>query len=302
MRRKVYVLLAVLTAAGVLSACSANNGNEERGKENTHANDMVEISQKESIVKAAGDQGVSTVKNQQTETETETETSQGMTMLYAEINQLEMVMLDGELYYNSGRESDIKGRCGMMDGSIDSTVQPGEIPKKDNQSNFGKGYGFQWVGDGSVDVFMNDLWIRFEKQQTKKANDKKQDESQSSQTNKINQTNTSKWDKTTLTKSGELKPHGISIQIKERTGDYITAVLTNTTKKDMYYGEYFKVQVKLDGEWYDLPVDLAFRDLAHELLAGAKAEETYALTAYGTLPAGTYRLVVEEASDEFQVK
>lgn len=73
-----------------------------------------------------------------------------------------MLMVDGKLYYDTGEESDIKGRCGVMDGEITSTVDGSEIPTKDNQSNFGEGYGYQFVSQNSIDVYMNEKWIRFE--------------------------------------------------------------------------------------------------------------------------------------------
>ena len=47
-----------------------------------------------------------------------------------------MVMVDGKLYHDTGKESTISGRCGVMDGEITSTVDGSEIPTKDNQSNF----------------------------------------------------------------------------------------------------------------------------------------------------------------------
>ena len=51
-----------------------------------------------------------------------------------------MVMVGGKLYYDTGKESTINGRCGVMDGKITSTVDGSEIPTKDNQSNFGTGF------------------------------------------------------------------------------------------------------------------------------------------------------------------
>ena len=39
-----------------------------------------------------------------------------------------LAMIDGQLYRATGQDSDIDGRCGMMDGRIDSSVERGEIP------------------------------------------------------------------------------------------------------------------------------------------------------------------------------
>ena len=76
-----------------------------------------------------------------------------------------MVMVNGELYFDTGRESDITGRCGVMDGEIDSTVDSTQIPTEDNQSNFGSGYGYQFVDENSIDVCINEKWMRFEKRE-----------------------------------------------------------------------------------------------------------------------------------------
>lgn len=73
-----------------------------------------------------------------------------------------MVRIKGKLYLDTGKESDIGARCGVMDGEITSTVEPFEEPTQDNQSNFGIGYGYQFVDDNSVDIFMNGKWFRFE--------------------------------------------------------------------------------------------------------------------------------------------
>lgn len=49
-----------------------------------------------------------------------------------------------------------------MDGKITSTVGPFEKPTQDKQSNFGVGYEYQFVNDSSIDIYMNEKWIRFE--------------------------------------------------------------------------------------------------------------------------------------------
>lgn len=77
-----------------------------------------------------------------------------------------MLMIKGEIYFDTNRESDINGRCGVMDGKIASTVDASEIPTQDNQSNFGSGYEYQYVDENSIDIYMNEKWIRFEKEIT----------------------------------------------------------------------------------------------------------------------------------------
>lgn len=73
-----------------------------------------------------------------------------------------MVKVKGRLYLDTGKESDITGRCGVMDGQITSTVEPFQKLTQDNQSNFGVGYEYQFVNDSSIDIYMNEKWIRFE--------------------------------------------------------------------------------------------------------------------------------------------
>lgn len=77
-------------------------------------------------------------------------------------DKIPMIMVDGKLYYDTGEESTLDGRCGTMDGEIRSTVDGSEIPSENDQSNFGKGFGYQYGAGGTIEVFMNDKWIIFE--------------------------------------------------------------------------------------------------------------------------------------------
>lgn len=68
-------------------------------------------------------------------------------------------MVNGELYFDTNRGSDINVRCGIMDGKITSTVESFEIPTQDNQSNFGNGYEYKFVNDKSINIFINEKWL-----------------------------------------------------------------------------------------------------------------------------------------------
>jgi len=73
-----------------------------------------------------------------------------------------MVMVNGELYMDTGHESTVEARCGVMDGEITSTVDGTEKPTEDNQSNFGTGYGYQYGShEGLIEIYMNDKWCVF---------------------------------------------------------------------------------------------------------------------------------------------
>ncbi len=75
-----------------------------------------------------------------------------------------MVRIKGELYLDTGRESDVGARCGVMDGEITSAVAEGKLPTEDDQSNFGTGYEYQFVSENGVDIVINQKWMRFEKE------------------------------------------------------------------------------------------------------------------------------------------
>ena len=73
-----------------------------------------------------------------------------------------MVMINGELYLDTGFESSVEARCGVMDGTIDSAVSGTEKPVKDNQSNFGTDFGYQYgPQEGTIEIYMNESWRIF---------------------------------------------------------------------------------------------------------------------------------------------
>lgn len=76
-----------------------------------------------------------------------------------------MVMVKGELYLDTGRESTVEGRCGMMDGEITSAVDATQKPTCDDQSNFGTGYGYQYgQEEGTIEVNIDGKWWVFAKE------------------------------------------------------------------------------------------------------------------------------------------
>lgn len=74
-----------------------------------------------------------------------------------------LVMVDGQLYQDTGRESTLTGRCGVLDGEISSAVSSQEVPSENGQSNFGTGFGYQ-IGPepGTIEVYCNGKWMVFE--------------------------------------------------------------------------------------------------------------------------------------------
>lgn len=73
-----------------------------------------------------------------------------------------IIMVNGKLYYDTGKESTIKLRCGVMDGKIESNVDSKEIPKENNQANFDGNYGYQYGNENTIEVNIDDKWYVFE--------------------------------------------------------------------------------------------------------------------------------------------
>lgn len=67
------------------------------------------------------------------------------------------VMVNGIVYYDTGYKSSINDRCENMDGQITSECLGSEVPTEDNQSNFGKGYGYQYGSvEGTIEIQLTD--------------------------------------------------------------------------------------------------------------------------------------------------
>lgn len=85
---------------------------------------------------------------------TDSETEPGDTDNAAGEDIIPSVMVNGKVYQDTGYISSAGG-CGNMDGEITSTVDGSEMPSKDDQSNFGKGYGYQYGGEDTILVQIN---------------------------------------------------------------------------------------------------------------------------------------------------
>lgn len=72
-----------------------------------------------------------------------------------------MVMIDGELYLDTGFYSEDTRKCGTYDGEITSQVAGNRMPTEDDQSNFGVGYGYQYGEEGTVEIHMDEKWWIF---------------------------------------------------------------------------------------------------------------------------------------------
>ena len=110
---------------------------------------------------ACGNQEVSNSKEtEEVVTVVETESTESESY----VARIPMVMVDDEIYYATGYESILEGRCGVMDGEITSSVDGSEKPTENNQSNFGTGYGYQFTSEDTIEIQMEDgKWYVYEK-------------------------------------------------------------------------------------------------------------------------------------------
>ena len=150
MKKKVFIciLVVIFTATAVfacLEAGSMRMAEQEPGEE--------------SVVETGPELEGSVETEQYVETQSEPDVI--VTEILSELPR--MVMVDGVLYKDTGMLSHVL-RCGMMDGEITSTVNEGEEPVKNNQSNFGKDYGYQVI-EGRIEVSMEDGWHIFSKEE-----------------------------------------------------------------------------------------------------------------------------------------
>ena len=202
-----------------------------------------------------------------------------------------MVMVNGKLYKATGEESDIKGRCGVMDGEITSSVDGTQIPTQEDQSNFGTGYGYQYVTENSIDVFMPDgdgelKWMRFTAEVQGQA--ETQDEANIKDlplatANTISSTNIDNLE-------------GVSIQIIRVDNKGIELSILNRTDKSIQFGEDYLLEMKKeDGNWY--VVDYIIDDWAFHSIGYAAEKDVPAKWGvdwtyfHGVLPKGNYRIV-----------
>lgn len=101
-------------------------------------------------------------------------------------------------------------------------------------------------------------------------------------------------------------PEHITMELTAIETERLTVTLTNHGDAEWMYGVSFSLEVLLDGVWYCVPYlptpqNISFIDIAYILPAGEAREETYGLSFYGDLPSGTYRLVVEGLTTEFEI-
>lgn len=170
-----------------------------------------------------------------------------------------MLMLNQKLYIDTG-EISTAPRCGVMDGTVKKTVSPDKIPSKEGQSNFGKGYPFQYGRrQNRIEVRIDDTFHIFA----------------------YNENNLD----------------GVSMKIRRSSAKSATLAITNKSGRDIIFESAFRLEKKnyKKGEWQDVAYkisDFGFDDIAYTADKGSpvfwKADWDW---LYGTLKPGTYRIV-----------
>ena len=189
---------------------------------------------------------------------------------YEAVREVQLVMVDGKLYYGLGKLANQEERCGIVDGTIETTVEAGEIPANNNESNFGTGYKYQTGSvQGTIDVFINDAWWIFAEKDSEN----------------LLEENTYGIDlfMTNITNKG-------ATVICSQSGGYPTGVLQT--------GSWYAVEtVNKDGVWEELNWkndNIAWTEEAYIIAKDNVLElEVNWSYLYGELGPGKYRLVKE---------
>lgn len=229
-----------------------------------------------------------------------------------------MIMLEGKLYTDVGK-SDIEGRCGIMDGSIASSVESGQYPTQDYQSNFGSGYGFQYVNEYSIDVNIDGQWIRFET-----SNNGMQEEpitesyttDNNMQEEPVTEPYTTKLDLSTEQTSRHEKdtsdeteentrqsPDRIEISLKTDTltSEGAQFIIFNSGYQTATTGMDFSIEKLENGTWKEceyISEDVAWQEIARILQPNENIFSADWSKVYGNLEKGTYRFKKTIYADE----
>lgn len=198
------------------------------------------------------------------------------------------VMVKGELYYSTGKESEADVRCGTMDGQIASSVDGSEFPTQDNQSNFGTGYGYQYGAENTIEVYMpeggsedENKWIIFEK-------------SHPSSQSEINPSENTKQSHSAMMPT---VIEGVTMEAAYIKGSTITVTITNNTDKEIEAGDDYRLEYfdKTTQSWEELDIiidNAAFNSIAYIVPKDKPLElEIDYSWFYGELAPGRYRVI-----------
>ena len=92
----------------------------------------------------------------------------------------------------------------------------------------------------------------------------------------------------------KVSQNDVIMTIKEGTltNKSATLVLTNNSAKNFQYGNPYEIEIKKDGEWHKINVELYFNQPAFQLSSKESKEiELDWENGYGKLAKGTYRII-----------
>ena len=92
----------------------------------------------------------------------------------------------------------------------------------------------------------------------------------------------------------KISQNDVIMTIKEGTltNKSATLILTNNSDKNFQYGNPYEIEIKKDGEWHKINVELSFTLPAFHLLPKESKEiELNWENEYGKLSKGTYRII-----------
>lgn len=197
-----------------------------------------------------------------------------------------MVMVNGKMYYSTGKESTITARCGVMDGEITSTVDGGEIPTENNQSNFGSGYGYQYGMDDTIEVCMDGKWYVYQ---------------HGSGEGEI-LIDGCWYDKGFLGEETLKKPWGVTLSVKDVTKTGLALVFIQSDGNptgELSSGSYYKLEVLNGNVWEPVPYATGLDEVwwtqeAWMIPMNDTVERQMDWSfLYGELPEGVYRIEKE---------
>ena len=170
------------------------------------------------------------------------------------------VFANGSLYLDTGNISTAEGRCGVMDGEITDTVKPNEYPIKNNQSNFGTGYEYQWGSNNALEVFIDEEYIIFERQPDNELG--------------------------VLLSSDSVHSTGLTLIIRQKGGN---------AQGELQTGAAYELERMEEEEWELVDAingePIAWNDIAYLIPKdGELSMDLDWSNVYGELPAGDYRI------------
>jgi len=95
----------------------------------------------------------------------------------------------------------------------------------------------------------------------------------------------------------------VTMELTEQTESHLVVAIHNHSDTEWGYGHAFHLEVQLDDGWYRIPAEqeIAFTEELLIVEAGDTAQERCWIEPYGTLPPGTYRLVLQGMTVSFHI-